>query len=430
MLMKISRTLLIASAGWSNRIIAALVQIISIPLFIRLLGLDGYAAFSVVSGFICWFALAEIGLGSVLQNEISARQANNKSLDGVLELYLSILIFITIACIVLYVPLSFLINHWLSNTFGAYRHLLMVAGSFYIILLNSNVIYKIFFAKHLGYISYIFQSIGNLLWFGIVLLLTFWHDLKFSPELIILITLIPQICVSLYLYTKLKLNWQEIHFIPNLTRLKQYQAVLSKSINFFWVSLTSNFVLGVDYFFIAKFLNQHEIITYNIINKIYIFVAFGYSVLLAALWPVLAELYALGGKVNYKKANWTLIKYIFSASLYVILASILVFLLRDYISSTLSKSSIKISIQLVALFCVYYCIRVIVDFVCVALQSRGQVRILMITAPLQAIITVYFMSVFVSNYSLLGIMYALILGFILTAFWMLPFAYIKENKKC
>ena len=47
--MKISRTLLIASAGWSNRIIAALVQIVSIPLFIRLLGLDGYAAFSVLS---------------------------------------------------------------------------------------------------------------------------------------------------------------------------------------------------------------------------------------------------------------------------------------------------------------------------------------------------------------------------------------------
>lgn len=426
--MRISRTLMIASAGWSNRIIAALVQIVSIPLFIRLLGLDGYAAFSVVSGFICWFALAEIGLGSVLQNEISARQAKNQSLDGVLELYISILIFITIACIVLYVPLSFLINHWLSNTFGAYRNLLMVAGGLYILLLNSNVIYKIFFAKHLGYISYLFQSIGNLLWFGIILLLTFWHELKFSPELIIVITLIPQICVSLYLYTRLNLNWQQIYFIPNLARLKQYKVVLAKSMNFFWVSLTSNFVLGVDYFFIAKFLNQHEIITYNIINKIYIFVAFGYSVLLAALWPILSELYALGEKASYKKANVTLLKYIFSAFLYVIFASLLIVVLRGYIATTLAKSTIEISIELIVLFCIYYCIRVMVDFICVALQSRGQVRILMITAPLQAIITVYLMSLFVNKYSLLGIMYALILGFILTAFWMLPVAYVRGNK--
>lgn len=426
--MRISRTLMIASAGWSNRIIAALVQIVSIPLFIRLLGLDGYAAFSVVSGFICWFALAEIGLGSVLQNEISARQAKNQSLDGVLELYISILIFITIACIVLYVPLSFLINHWLSNTFGAYRNLLMVAGGLYILLLNSNVIYKIFFAKHLGYISYLFQSIGNLLWFGIILLLAFWHELKFSPELIIVITLIPQICVSLYLYTRLNLNWQQIYFIPNLARLKQYKVVLAKSMNFFWVSLTSNFVLGVDYFFIAKFLNQHEIITYNIINKIYIFVAFGYSVLLAALWPILSELYALGEKASYKKANVTLLKYIFSAFLYVIFASLLIVVLRGYIATTLAKSTIEISIELIVLFCIYYCIRVMVDFICVALQSRGQVRILMITAPLQAIITVYLMSLFVNKYSLLGIMYALILGFILTAFWMLPVAYVRGNK--
>lgn len=426
--MRISRTLMIASAGWSNRIIAALVQIVSIPLFIRLLGLDGYAAFSVVSGFICWFALAEIGLGSVLQNEISARKAKNQSLDGVLELYISILIFITIACIVLYVPLSFLINHWLSNTFGSYRNLLMVAGGLYILLLNSNVIYKIFFAKHLGYISYLFQSIGNLLWFGIILLLTFWHELKFSPELIIVITLIPQICVSLYLYTRLNLNWQQIYVIPNLARLKQYKVVLAKSMNFFWVSLTSNFVLGVDYFFIAKFLNQHEIITYNIINKIYIFVAFGYSVLLAALWPILSELYALGEKASYKKANVTLLKYIFSAFLYVIFASLLIVVLRGYIATTLAKSTIEISIELIVLFCIYYCIRVMVDFICVALQSRGQVRILMITAPLQAIITVYLMSLFVNKYSLLGIMYALILGFILTAFWMLPVAYVRGNK--
>ena len=426
--MRISRTLMIASAGWSNRIIAALVQIVSIPLFIRLLGLDGYAAFSVVSGFICWFALAEIGLGSVLQNEISARKAKNQSLDGVLELYISILIFITIACIVLYVPLSFLINHWLSNTFGSYRNLLMVAGGLYILLLNSNVIYKIFFAKHLGYISYLFQSIGNLLWFGIILLLAFWHELKFSPELIIVITLIPQICVSLYLYTRLNLNWQQIYFIPNLARLKQYKVVLAKSMNFFWVSLTSNFVLGVDYFFIAKFLNQHEIITYNIINKIYIFVAFGYSVLLAALWPILSELYALGEKASYKKANVTLLKYIFSAFLYVIFASLLIVVLRGYIATTLAKSTIEISIELIVLFCIYYCIRVMVDFICVALQSRGQVRILMITAPLQAIITVYLMSLFVNKYSLLGIMYALILGFILTAFWMLPVAYVRGNK--
>ena len=426
--MKISRTLLIASAGWSNRIIAALVQIVSIPLFIRLLGLDGYAAFSVVSGFICWFALAEIGLGSVLQNEISARQANNQSLDGVLELYISILIFITIICIALYVPLSFLINHWLSNTFGTYQHLLMVAGSFYILLLNSNVIYKIFFAKHLGYISYVFQSIGNLLWFGIILLLTFWHEVKFSPELIILITLIPQICVSLYLYTRLKLNWQQIHVIPNLTRLKQYQAVLTKSMNFFWVSLTSNFVLGVDYFFIAKFLNQHEIITYNIINKIYIFVAFGYNVILAALWPILSELYAEGGKQSYKKAHLILCKYIASAIVYVILSSISIAVSREYILSILVKSRVEFSPGLIELFCLYYCIRVVVDFTCVALQSRNQVKVVMITAPIQAFVTVGLMFLLVDKYALNGIMCSLILGFILTAGWTLPFAYLKGNK--
>ncbi len=427
--MKMPKTLLIASAGWSNRIIAASVQIISIPIFIRLLGLDGYAAFSVVSGFICWFALAELGLGSVLQNEISARQARHQALDGVIERHLSILIFTTIFCILLYIPLSFLVNHWLSNTFSSYQYLLLIAGCFYMFLFNSNVVYKIFFAKHCGYISYIFQSIGNLLWFGILLLLTFWSKLKFSPELIILVTLIPQICVSLFLYTRLEINWKNVCSFPSVTLFQEYKSILKMSMNFFWVSLMSNFVLGVDYFFIAKFLNQHDIVTYNIINKIYIFVAFGYSVLLASLWPILSELYVIGEKSSYRKANRTLVKYIFSAFFYVIFASSLIIIFRGYISSILAKSAIEISVQLIVLFCVYYCIRVIVDFICVALQSRGQVRVLMVTAPLQAIATILLMKAFVNKYALMGIMYALILGFILTAFWILPVSYFRGNNR-
>ncbi len=428
--MKIPKTLLIASAGWSNRIVSALVQIVTIPLFIKLLGIDGYAAFSVASGLISWFALSELGIGSVLQNEISASRVKNKPLDGVLELYISLLIKITLICIIIYLPISFGLNQFFNKTFNHYQYLLLVSGSLYILFTNSNVVYKIYFANHKGYIGYFYQTIGNLIWFALVFIFSRFLNMRATPELIITIMLLPQILIAMWLFTRLELNWRQVKLKPNKELIKMYLDILNRSKNFFWVIVTSNFVLGVDYIFIAKLLNQRDIVTYSIINKIYLFVAFGYNVLLAALWPVLAELYAKGNEVDYKKAHLILFKYISSATAYVILSSIFILFLREYISALLAKSSVEFPIGLIGLFCLYYCIRVFVDFICVALQSRNQVKMLMLTAPLQAVVTILLMFLFIGKYALNGVMYSLILGFILTAGWILPFAYIKGNKKC
>lgn len=427
--MKIPSTLIIATAGWSNRIISAIVQIVSIPLFIKLLGLSGYAAFSVVSGFVCWFALAEFGIGSVLQNDIAYHRVNNISLDGVIEKYVSLLIIVTFFCILCYIPISVILNHLLINTFSQYNHLLLVAGIIYMIFINSNVIYKIFFAFHQGYIGYVAQSVGNIIWFIIILVFSFWHKLNVSPTFILALTLCPQIFISMLILQRFRLNWSIINVLPNKARREEYRCILNQSMRFFWVTLTSNFVIGIDYFFIARLLGQHEIITYNIINKVYVFIAFGYNVFLAVLWPILGELYSRGRKEDYLKANMLLVKCICSAVMYVIFTSALLIVLRGVILMILTKSSIQIPIKLVGLFCLYYCIRVFVDFICVALQSRSQVKILMLTAPLQAVITVILMIALVKKYALFGVMCALIGGFILTAGWMLPTAYIRRNNK-
>jgi O-antigen/teichoic acid export membrane protein len=305
-----------------------------------------------------------------------------------------------------------------------------VTGVLYILFINSNIVYKIYFANHLGYIGYFYQTVANIIWFALVFLLSRFLSKDATPELLITIMLLPQILIAMFLFTRLKLDWQKVKLWPNMELIWMYISILNKSKNFFWVLVTSNFVLGIDYIFIAKLLNQHDIVTYSVINKVYLFVAFGYNVLLASLWPVLAELYASGAKGNYKKANLILIKYIVSAASYVILASLFIIALREQITSLLVKSRIEIPLELIGLFCLYYCIRVFVDFICVALQSRNQVRILMLTAPIQALVTILLMFLFVDKYALDGVMYSLILGFILTAGWTLPLAYLRGNSEC
>lgn len=426
--MKINNTLLVASSGWINRIIAAIVQIISIPLFIKTIGLNGYAAFSVAAGFMCWFLLADFGIGSTLQNEISLCRANNQNTNEIIHTYLSLLIYITILAIMIYLPVSVLLNHLLVKTFVAYPKLLFISGFFYILLVNANSIYKVLFANHKGYLVYLSQSVANVVWFIIILFLYF-INMKINPEILLFIVVSPQILVSLILFKFLNMPWKQIFCFPSNNKIKLYISILRKSKRFFWILLSSNFVLGVDYFFIAKLLNQNDIITYNIINKVYAFIVFGYSVFLSAMWPVLSELYAKTTKDNLKKSNLILFKYISSSIIYVVIASLVLILLKSYVIKILAKSSVNISFQIIVLFCIYYCIRVFVDFICVALQSRNQIKILMITAPLQGIITVFLMLMSVREFGLLGIMYALIGGFILTAFWMLPMAYIRENKR-
>jgi O-antigen/teichoic acid export membrane protein len=192
------------------------------------------------------------------------------------------------------------------------------------------------------------------------------------------------------------------------------------------VSISANGVLAIDYLVIVKLLSATDIVTYNIVNKVFIMMLFGYSAVLSALWPVLAEKYARKTIEDARLAAKELKRSILMGMLYMILMTGLVVFFRDTIVHVFRiQQAITMPIALLLIFGAYGCIRVWTDTYATALQARSLMKIFLIQTPLQAIIAIALM-LWLAHYGLMGIMVALILSFVTIPCWVLPYYHYRS----
>ncbi|EAM5567772.1 transporter, partial [Salmonella enterica] len=81
-LVRIPRHLIIAASSWLSKIIIAGVQLVSVKFLLEILGEESYAVFTLLTGLLVWFSIADVGIGSSLQNYISELKADRKSYDA------------------------------------------------------------------------------------------------------------------------------------------------------------------------------------------------------------------------------------------------------------------------------------------------------------------------------------------------------------
>lgn len=160
------------AAGWVGRIIAALAQFAAIRILTQMLGVNGYGAYAVVTGLLAWFLLADIGLGSSLQNHISARRVIGERADDAIW---SISLFLTATTGLLAAALA-VVSPWAGSfLLGAFRVPTLDAqfaffafGVIACATAAANIVLKVFFAHHRGYLSHAITTGAALL--GVLML--------------------------------------------------------------------------------------------------------------------------------------------------------------------------------------------------------------------------------------------------------------------
>ncbi len=423
---KIPGHLWVASSGWISRIINAGIQIISIPILFKVLGLEEYAAFSIIIGLIAWFNLADLGLGTTLQNMISEYRVKNQDIQVLLSKIPALIFFLLIIECILFVLISSPLQRFLfaNLNFQANILILPIAGVLYLICAIFSVSYKYLFAQHQGYLAYFYQTLGNIIGFLLILWLYFFK-IKVTLLSSLVLWILPQTIfaiVPFFLMTPMRDFFSSIDFIF-------YKRLLGQSWKFFFVMLTANGVLAIDYIIISHILSAQDIINYSTINRIYALISFGYGAVLLAIWPVLAEKYMANDVKSNLSANKEILTTIAGGIIYVMLATLMFLLAKPLILKILGLSGkIELSDYLVLLFCIYTCLRVWVDTHTVALQSRGKMRLFIWTTPLQAIITIPMMIIGVKMLGLYGVIWALILSFLFTSAWIVPLMHYRSLK--
>jgi O-antigen/teichoic acid export membrane protein len=420
--------LVVAIFGWLSKILFAVTQLISIPVFYHRLGTREFAVFVIMTSLNAWYNLFDLGIGSSLQNYISEYRANNRDPAKLLTIILPVIVVLLIFFGMVIFIFGGIVRNWLfhslPNQLSVFNFDMNVfLYTIYGLLLIGN---KVLFAYQKGSVSYFYQSIGYMFLLLVILVIYLFHILlTLNQALYCWIIPLFTSGVMVFYHAFSQAKFQPSCFFRDRML---YKEIMIRAAKFWFLAFSTNGVLAIDYLIIVKLLSDKDIIVYSFTNKIFAMLLFIYSAVLSALWPVLSEKYAKQTIASFQAAEAELRKVITAGLFYIILATIALIFFRNFIVEIFKvKQAITLPIMLLVIFGVYACVRVYLDAYTTALQARNQMKLFIYLTPLQAVIAIISMISMV-KFGLEGLMLALTFSFVVIPVWLVPYFHYQSIK--
>ena len=423
---KIPNHLYVTLTGWVAKFVTASAQLISIKLIINLLGVEQYATFSLLVAMLVWFTISDLGLGYSLQNFISENQAakcpetfNQKITACTILLLISFILFSILSYYLspllgpVYLRSSNVLSEQEKTSFFFISSLLSIVSGIGV------TSYKILFAWHKGYWSNLLPAVLS------SLSLIFIYVLNYAPQnsnlllWSVIIWLGPSCIFPFFLLIALT-----VRKFKKKPSKKHFFELLKRSWKFAFFSFLAVITLQADYVIMSQFLNNRDIVEYTLATKLFTLLFFVYTTILMSLWPIYAENMVRG---EIKKIKDSMKKNIIFGFFIILIGASIVLLCKDWIVDIIVPGkNVYFSSSLVILLTCYYLIRVWTDTHAVIVNSVSKLKPLMMLVPIQAFFSVVLQIYFVKRYGLNGLVIGLIVSFLLTVSWGLPY-YLKRN---
>jgi len=360
---------------------------LSIRLLLSILGTDTYSIFALLSGLLAFATLIDLGIGNSLHNFIAENKVKGRDNSEILTttLYISIIIGMTTLLLGL-VSASTVGSIYLqsSNTLSEEqkKSILLIAIIIFTFTSLGSIGYKIWFAKHLGWIANIFAAIGPAAgYLGIYYYfkianhapsLTAAFILFYAPSALLAIAALIFTCTN----SIASLTWKSFRDTTAL--------LMRRSIKFWVLAILYALTLQTDLLVISQRSSASDIIIYSVLLKIFSLAFMMYSVMLQALWPVCAEHIA---RNDWIKIRTTSRQYIVLGTAGMILFIIIFLAFENMIMKFIGVKE-EIPTMTAILFGVYFIVRVWADTFSMLFQSMNKLKPLWISISLQAIISI------------------------------------------
>ena len=429
----VPRHLLVVGAAWASRAVTALVLLASVRILMDSLGLENYAVFVLLTGLTGWFMLADMGIGSSVQNHISESRARGQSYDDLISasgLLAVLLLFVTVIALYFispYVaPLLLKIFPFLSE--AEKTKLFFLTGALSIGMGVGGIVYKVWYGEQRGYLSNIVPAIAAVV--GLIGLLLV-RQTPVENRLFLSLAAFTAPLAVLPLGVLLVQQWRVLRLRRGLeysgTKLHgTIRRLLKRGLQFWFFAIMAAGVLQIDYIVMSQFLAAHDIAAYYISTKVFGLAFFVYSAILAALWPVFAE--------SIAKHEWGLVqrylkKYLALGLSFMFVCTVsLIWLMPVAVGILAPKENIIIPFEFILLLGFFHMIRVWTDTFAMVLLSISHMKPFWIYVPIQAILSIVMQWMLVPVYGLYGVALGLIASFIFTVSWALPLATWKNYK--
>ncbi len=415
-------------AGWAGRLLTAAAQFAAIRILSGMLGIAGYGAYAVITGLAGWFALADLGLGSSLQNLISARRVAGKSADDAIWTTARILGGTTVA---LAVALSvagiwagpFLLSHFPTVgrldavlAFATFASLSIGAGA-------AMITSRIYFAEHRGYLAHAISAGSAIAGVGLLMIIA---RLDFEHRLVwgLAVYYLPALVLPIGLLARRALRSPP--GTPGLARPldRGLGAELWRHGRMFLLfNALAALVLNVDYVILSQTVSAREVAVYAIYAKIFALVFFVYNSILQAYWPVSAEAI---GRGDYRALRTLIPRAMLFGVVIVLAASLGLYLFLDWIGPLLTPhAQLALPAALIAPFALYWLMRVWCDTFGMIIMSAGKPLFLCVTVPVQAACNLALGIAGARYAGLTGLLLGMTASSALTVAWAAP-AYVRH----
>jgi O-antigen/teichoic acid export membrane protein len=309
--------------------IGIVISLLYVPLLLTYLTQEKYGIWLTLTSILGWFSFFDIGLGNGLRNKLGEAFASGDLKLG--RKYVS-----TIYAILICIFSSILFVFHISNFFLNWNSILntqtiaeselyvltSIVFSFFLIRFVVQLISVVYLADQKSSISHFVNTLGSLLSFVLVLLLTYS---SIHGNLILLGSIVSGIPVLVFIvisimsftgkYKAIKPSIKEIDF-------KLSKGLMNLGAKFFFLQICAIIIFSTSSFFIAQFYGPKEVVAYNIVFKYFQIPIMVFSIILSPVWSAVTDAHIKSDfiwlKKTIKQLNWLSVVFTFGVVLMLI----------------------------------------------------------------------------------------------------------------
>lgn len=409
--------------GWLARISGLVMNLVTLPLFIRWLDATDFSIYVVIVSLTSWFSLIDLGIGSSSQNSLSSKLARNqdpKFLIGVCVVCGYAFPVGAITLLYFFVPSAthLLLNN-LTTSAGDYEKTVLLAIVLFAFLGNSGFVNRLLYG--LGRTSAVFkcQAIANLCATGLASVCTFYLTPSIEAALLSIyspVIILSAICL-IHLHIKYGVVWER-------RMLRAVFALAKKGFSFWYIFLFGAVLFSVDILIFAQFAYVNDVGGYGVIQKCVTLVLAFYGVILATSWPAWNGMFAIKDYAALRKSLTLTLRRAMCVVTVLFLIAMPWFDVGWHLfaGSKLAPPSTGTA----WLLFIYLLLRIWTDTHTIMIFAHGNIKWLMLWVPLQLVFTLALQLFAAPRYGVNGLIFAMIIGLLCTAVWLLPLQLWRE----
>lgn len=373
-----------------------LTGLLYVPLLLNYLTQEKYGIWLTLTSILGWFNFFDIGLGNGLRNKLGEAFAVGDFKLGrkyVSTTYTLLILIFSAILFVFHISNFFLNWNSILNTHSIDNHelylLTSIVFSFFLIRFVVQLISVVYFADQKPALSSLVKTLGSLLSFILVLILTYS---SIKGNLLLLGSIISSIPVVIFIvvsiisfngkYQLIKPSFKQVDF-------KLSKGLMNLGVKFFFLQISAIIIFSTSSFFIAQFYGPKEVVVYNIVFTYFQMPLMAFSIILSPIWSAVTDAYVKSDFIWLKKT----LKHLNLLSVLFTICVILMVFLGNWFFKIWLGDKIIIPLNLTILMALYIIIQIWIAPFSNYINGLGKIKLTMLSTFLGII--VYLMLIYI-----------------------------------